>query len=436
MTAEKKNAENEVLETFHEFYQSWANREHRDDVEILLDKCDPGVTVIGSAAHELLVGVDEYRQMILEDLVQAPGILEVSFPWCRVKVLGDVGIVEAELDLKIPVEGSLQEIGPLYITQIYRHGKDRWLMEHCHMSFPSADQTDEEVWPTEALKARNLELERLVANRTESLNQKTEDLQKALLELKAAQAQLIQSEKMASLGQLTAGIAHEIKNPLNFVNNFAEVSQEMADELVEAIKTGNETSAQSIAFEISENSSQIAKHGKRADSIVRSMMQHARGGTSVHEHVPVVAFLEEQIKLAWHGRRAKDQSFRADVTRDFDEDLGEIRIQSMEMGRVILNLLNNAFDAVSNSGNASITVAARCADDGVQIEVRDNGPGIAKEDQDKIFEPFFTTKPSGSGTGLGLSLSYDIVTQAHGGVLKLNDTLENGAEFIIWLPSS
>jgi len=267
----------------------------------------------------------------------------------------------------------------------------------------------------------------------QKVEERTADLEGALSDLKATQSQLVQQEKLASLGSLTAGIAHEIKNPLNFVNNFAEVSVEMTREIKEAIKAGNLEEASSILDEMEENSDQIAKHGKRADSIVRSMMQHARGGTSVRENVDVAAFLEENINLAWHGRRAKDQTFQAEVIRDFTEDLGEARIQPMEMGRVILNLLNNAFDAVSSAEGGKVTVKAARSEDEVTISVLDNGPGIPEDIREKIFEPFFTTKETGEGTGLGLSMSHDIVTKGHGGRLTVDQASGSGAMFTIIL---
>jgi len=281
---------------------------------------------------------------------------------------------------------------------------------------------------TVSLKGATQELEDRVARRTEELSKSVEDLH-------ATQAQLVQQEKLASLGSLTAGIAHEIKNPLNFVNNFAEVGVEMTQEVLDALQAGDTEEAESILKEMMENSGQIAKHGKRADSIVRSMMQHARGGTSVHENVDIAAFLEENINLAWHGRRAKDQSFQADVVREFSEDVGEVRIQPMEMGRVVLNLLNNAFDAVSGVENGTVTVQAVGTKQSVTISVSDNGPGIPAAIREKIFEPFFTTKGTGEGTGLGLSLSYDIVTKGHGGTMIVQTSKSGGAEFVVTLKS-
>ena len=266
----------------------------------------------------------------------------------------------------------------------------------------------------------------------EEINAKLEE---SLKELKATQAQLIEQEKLASLGSLTAGIAHEIKNPLNFVNNFAEVGGELADELSEAVAAGRTGEAQEIIEELKANAAQIAKHGKRADSIVKGMMQHARGGASERETIVVNDFLEEYANLAWHGMRARDHAFQAEIERDFDPDAGKLDVLPQELGRVVLNLLNNAFDAAKEKEGAVITVTSRRSANHVTIMVDDNGPGIPEDVRSKIFEPFFTTKATGEGTGLGLSLSYDIITKGHGGTLTAEDAPDGGARFIISLPA-
>ncbi len=273
---------------------------------------------------------------------------------------------------------------------------------------------------TDSLRRYSQEMEMLVDDRTS--------------ELKATQAQLIQQEKLASLGALTAGIAHEIKNPLNFVNNFAEVGGELTDELSVAISEGRTVEAQSILSEMKANSEQITKHGRRADDIVRSMMQHARGGVSEREEIAVNVFLEEYANLAWHGMRAREHGFQAELKREYDEKVGSLSVLPQELGRVILNLLNNAFDAVRSVEDAEVTIASRSVNGGVELVVSDNGPGISEDIRDKIFEPFFTTKATGEGTGLGLSLSYDIITKAHGGSMTTGSSSMGGAKFTITLP--
>ena len=268
------------------------------------------------------------------------------------------------------------------------------------------------------------------------------EIEKAYTELKATQSQLIQSEKMASLGELTAGIAHEIQNPLNFVNNFSEVNSELIGEMKEALSKGNIDEAKNIADNIDENEKKIIFHGKRADGIVKGMLQHSRSSSGIKEPTDINALADEYLRLAYHGLRAKDKSFNASMKTDFDESLGTIAVVPQDMGRVILNLITNAFYAVNDrkkkgeSGyEPTVTVTTHKIGNKVEIRVKDNGNGIPQKVLDKIFQPFFTTKPTGEGTGLGLSMSYDIV-KAHGGELKVETKEGEGAEFIIIFPLS
>jgi signal transduction histidine kinase len=274
---------------------------------------------------------------------------------------------------------------------------------------------------------------------------KETDAQKAkaeqtLEDLKAAQSQLVQREKMASLGELTAGIAHEIQNPLNFVNNFSEVSIELVDELKNEVKEGNKNEVIAIADDIAGNLQKVVTHGKRADSIVKSMMEHSRTSKGEMQPTDINALADEYLRLAFHGMRAKDKSFNARLETHFDESIGKIKIVPQDIGRVLLNLYNNAFYAVSEKKKQSLTeyspnvsVSTKKDNDKVIITVRDNGMGIAEKVKDKIFQPFFTTKPTGQGTGLGLSLSYDII-KAHGGEIKVVTQEGEGTTFITQLP--
>jgi signal transduction histidine kinase len=266
-------------------------------------------------------------------------------------------------------------------------------------------------------------------------------LQRSLEELKAAQAQLIQSEKMASLGELTAGIAHEIQNPLNFVNNFSEVSNELIDEMTEQLEKGNAEEAKAIAGEVKMSLEKINFHGKRADGIVKSMLQHSRTSSNKKEPTDVNALADEYLRLAYHGMRAKDMSFNSAMKTDYDENIGLIKIISQDVGRVILNLITNAFYAVTEKKKLqqegyepTVTVSTKKIGNKIEVKVKDNGTGIPQKALDKIFQPFFTTKPTGQGTGLGLSLSYDIVTKGHGGELKVETKEGEYTEFSIILP--
>ena len=275
----------------------------------------------------------------------------------------------------------------------------------------------------------------------ETLRQRNEKIENTLHQLRSTQTQLIQSEKMASLGELTAGIAHEIQNPLNFVNNFSEVNDELVKELTTEADKGNLDEVRAIAKDIKFNSEKINHHGKRADAIVKGMLQHSRSSSGVKEPTDINALTDEYLRLSYHGLRAKDKSFNATMKTNFDENIGKINVIAQDLGRVILNLINNAFYAVDekkkkigNDYEPTVLVSTKKTNGKIEIKVSDNGNGIPQKVLDKIFQPFFTTKPTGQGTGLGLSLSYDIV-KAHGGEIKVNTKEKEGTEFTIMLPA-
>ena len=266
------------------------------------------------------------------------------------------------------------------------------------------------------------------------------NLEQTLNDLKATQTQLIQSEKMASLGELTAGIAHEIQNPLNFVNNFSEVNTELIEDANQEIGKGNISDVKAILKNIKDNEEKINQHGKRADAIVKAMLQHSRSSSGVKEPTNINSLVDEYVRLAYHGLRAKDKSFNVTLNTSFDEGLGTANVISQDIGRVILNVLNNAFYAAHEKAKQMgegfeplVAISTKHAGEKVLISVKDNGIGISEKVIDKIFQPFFTTKPTGQGTGLGLSLSYDIV-KAHNGIIKINANQNEGAEFVIELP--
>jgi len=282
----------------------------------------------------------------------------------------------------------------------------------------------------------------LIKEQKEQTDIQKEKVERTLEELKAAQAQLIQSEKMASLGELTAGIAHEIQNPLNFVNNFSDVNGEMIDELKSELVTGNIKSAIEIADNIKDNEQKINHHGKRAEVIVKGMLQHSRSGSGQTEPSDINILADEYLRLAYHGYRTKEKSFNAKIESNFDPSIQKINLVPQDIGRVLLNLINNAFYAVNEKQKQNIPgydptvkLSSKNAGDKIELRIVDNGIGISQKIVDKIFQPFFTTKPTGLGTGLGLSLAYDIV-KAHGGEIKLNTKENEGTEFIITLPST
>jgi two-component system NtrC family sensor kinase len=321
------------------------------------------------------------------------------------------------------------------IAMIYLSRKQRKALELEHQ------KTREEEEQKKLMAIRKDELEKIIEERTSELRLQKEQVESALTELKTTQTQLVQSEKMASLGELTAGIAHEIQNPLNFVNNFSEVNTELIEEMYEEIQKGNIEEVKAIANDIRENEKKIGFHGKRADAIVKGMLQHSRNNSGEKELTDINALADEYLRLGYHGLRAKDKSFNATLQTDFDGSIGKINIISQDVGRVILNLFTNSFYSVSEKQKLHIegydpivSVSTKKLSNAIEIRVKDNGMGISPKVVDKIFQPFFTTKPTGEGTGLGLSLSYDIITKGHRGTMKIETKEGEFAEFIVHLP--
>src|SRR5688572_22036397 len=295
------------------------------------------------------------------------------------------------------------------------------------------------IWGFIQYRSRRLRKEKRLLE--EKVTQRTNQLTRSLQELKETQTQLVQREKMASLGELTAGIAHEIQNPLNFVHNFSELNAELIEELKQEIDKGNIQEIKKMANDIKENQKKITQHGKRVDAIVKGMLQHSRTSTGQKEPTDINALTDEYFRLSYHGLRAKDKSFNATMKTDFDDSIGKINIIPQDIGRVILNLITNAFYSItekkqhmSNEYEPTVLVSTKKLNNWVEIKVKDNGMGITQKVMDKIFQPFFTTKPTGLGTGLGLSISYDIITKAHGGQLKVETKEGEFAEFTITLP--
>jgi signal transduction histidine kinase/uncharacterized protein HemY len=276
----------------------------------------------------------------------------------------------------------------------------------------------------------------------ELLKQQKEKTESTLADLKSTQAQLVHAEKMASLGELTAGIAHEIVNPLNFVNNFSDLNIELIEEMQAEVKSGNSVDVVEIANDIKENSLKIRQHGKRADAIVQGMLQHSRAPMIQKELTDINKLADEYLRLSYHACRAKDKLFKLTIETRFEERIGKVMASPQDLGRVLLNILNNAFYSVMQKkkqlGDAyepTVLLATKNAGKMIEVLIRDNGTGIPEKIRDKIFQPFFTSKPTGEGTGLGLSLSYDIVTKQHGGEIKVNTKQGEFAEFVISIPT-
>ncbi len=330
------------------------------------------------------------------------------------------------------------------LSSLIQPTDDGWKVLHQHGSFPDAKAQEGESIGFEKISRENQELREAVKRRTIELEHKNRELEAALTELRATQAQLIQKEKLASLGELTAGIAHEIQNPLNFVNNFAEVSAELVGEL-----RGEATSAErdpgltnELLEDLSKNLEKITHHGHRASRIVKGMLDHSRTSTGERHPTALNALTSEYLHLSYRGWVANHPRFTCEVVTQFDSELNTVDIVPPEIGRVLLNLFNNAFYAVAKRTEGAGTeyqptvwVGTKREPQAVEIRVRDNGTGISEAVMGKIFQPFFTTKPTGEGTGLGLSLSYDIITKGHGGTLTVSHSQNQGTEFLICLPT-
>jgi len=430
---ENKSKQELLLETFHRLVSAiWGQT--ADPETDLRNIMSDNIKGFGTGKHEIFNSYNEFREKIFKVFgKQLPAGAKFHFIDIQSEVLDAVGIVHATYEINYTLDGIENNYYGRRST-VFQWNNDRWHAIHLHVSEPSAHLAAGESFPEKALKAQNEELKKQVLIRTGELNQSLNDL-------KATQQQLIQSEKMASLGELTAGIAHEIQNPLNFVNNFSEVNEELIKELKNEAVIGNLEEVKAIANDIEFNSEKISHHGKRADAIVKGMLQHSRTSSGQKEPTDINALADEYLRLAYHGLKAKEKSFNATMKTDLDETIGKLTIVPQEIGRVILNLITNAFYAVSEKKKRAgddyeptITVITKKMNDTIEVIVKDNGNGIPAKILDKIFQPFFTTKPTGQGTGLGLSLSYDIV-KAHGGELKVETKEGEGTVFVILLPT-
>jgi two-component system NtrC family sensor kinase len=379
-----------------------------------------------------------YLALNKKEFKPARGVVWALLPLIVVSFISNVvGIIDSKFHSKW---NNYFEVANLFaiiwmIAMLIMNNKQRKALEKERLK---TLEIQKEIEISERIQAG---LESQVTERTAALTKQKEELEFTLDELKETQTQLIHSEKMASLGELTAGIAHEIQNPLNFVNNFSEVNAELIDELKAELATGNMQQAIEIANDIAENEKKINHHGKRAEAIVKGMLQHSRSSTGVKEPTDINALADEYLRLAYHGLRAKDKSFNAAMKTDYDETIGMANVIPQDMGRVILNLITNAFYVVAEKKHTAgaeyhptVSVSTKKIGNKIEIRVTDNGNGMPQKVLDKIFQPFFTTKPSGQGTGLGLSMSYDIVTKGHAGELKVETKEGEYATFIISIP--
>jgi signal transduction histidine kinase len=410
-------------------------------LELLETLVTEDVMGYGTTLEEKLFGVDGLKNLIITIRKQAEHFEYLKFenpkPVQR-QIYPDngVAIFVGEIELKYTFSG-IENIVPLRVSTVMIFVEDTWKVTHWHASV-AVETKEGDTFHLDELQLKNQKLEQLVQERTEELKQ-------SIAHLKATQEQLIQSEKMASLGELTAGIAHEIQNPLNFVNNFSELSTELIDEMKDELDHGDIKEAIAISEDIKQNLEKINHHGKRADSIVKGMLQHSRNSGNIKEATDINALADEYMRLAYHGLRAKDKSFNSNLESDFDDTIEPVEVIPQDIGRVILNLFTNAFYAVSEKKEnlqetdfqtyePTVSVTTKKTGESIHVSVRDNGDGIPKEALNKIFQPFFTTKPTGKGTGLGLSMSYDII-KAHGGTLEVKTEKGKYTEFTIILPT-
>lgn len=437
----ERNKEKELLKT----YKLWVNSFLEDTpIEQLDDLLSEDIMGYGTTTEERIFGIDHVKELCRLGQEQKKFLKDYNYSSNVVKKQyaknGNCAIIVSEFNLSYTYNTVQSEIS-LRISTVMFLENEKWKVIHWHGSVPV--ETDAgDTWHANELKRENERLQKKV-------DEQTAELKQSLQDLKATQAQLIQSEKMASLGELTAGIAHEIQNPLNFVNNFSEVSNELIDEMNEELDKGDIEEAKTIANYLKQNLEKINHHGNRADGIVKGMLQHSRNSSGTKEPTDINKLTDEYFRLAYHGLRAKDKSFNAHLETDFDENVKTIKVVPQEIGRVILNLFTNAFYAVdekatnlsngdlsdTKSYQPTVSVRTKQLNDKVEITVADNGNGIPKDIIDKIFQPFFTTKPTGKGTGLGLSMSYDII-KAHGGELRVEGEDKKGTTFIVSLPKT
>ncbi|WP_435354529.1 ATP-binding protein [Emticicia sp. SJ17W-69] len=426
--------ENLLNETYLKFIEIGLSSP--ESLNALDEIVSPDLMGFGTTEDERIYSISDLKELLVRQREQSQGMkMEWNIIPTFRKIMKDENsaVFVNEIHLSIIMNAETVKL-LLRFSVVLEYQNDKWIVIHFHGSKPENVPTEEDTYGIEEWRKRNLELEALVKERTA-------ELEKSLENLKATQKQLIQSEKLASLGELTAGIAHEIQNPLNFVNNFSELSGELIDEMNEEIDNGDFEEVKAISGDLKQNLEKINHHGKRASIIVKGMLEHSRSSTGVKELTDINELADEYLRLAYHGLRAKDNSFNCDFKTDFDENLPKIEVIPQDFGRVLLNLINNAFYAVQDVPHlqgvghlGKVTVSTQKIDNQVIIKVKDNGIGMSETTKAKIFQPFFTTKPTGEGTGLGLSLAYDIITKGHGGTIEVETKEGVSTTFIIKIP--
>ena len=434
-----------------------------DPLNKIEDLIDPDFMGYGTAPDEKLFCVNGIKWMVERQREEVTGLcpeIKRNQVYHRILSNGTSALFVEELDISLKDDKKVVfTCVTMRLSTLLEYNGKSWKIIHCHASVPDANTMEGSAWPIEEWKRKNTELETLVREKTTDLLAKNRDLkakskkleqakqkiQKAYQQLEAAKDQLVQQEKLASLGQLTAGIAHEIKNPLNFVNNFSDLNIELIEEVFEELRKSDKAdklyAVTEILTDIRSNLGIIHQHGTRADGIVRSMLQHSRGGSGKTELTDLNKLVREYVNFSFHGMRAGQRAINVSIDLQLDDRVGMIPLIREDFSRVILNLCNNAFDAMRDKQvngsdekyDARLSVRTSNLDGKVQIEIEDNGSGISERNRDRILQPFFTTKKGTEGTGLGLSISNDII-KAHNGVLELKSELDVFTLFRILLP--
>jgi signal transduction histidine kinase len=400
----------------------------------------------GTTVDEQIMGIEGLRKLLKDQQDQRVGLdlqFETHLIHRRIFAQENAAFFSHDLILTMKMEAE-ENVLSIRISSVFEYLGDRWKLVHLHGS--QAVNSEGDTWHRNELVKKNEALQKLVEEKTADLVLKNIKLEEAFQNLKATQDQLLQQEKLASLGQLTAGIAHEIKNPLNFVNNFSELSQDFIEEIEEELEKTADTSEKEnirdLLEDVKSNLEKIRHHGSRADSIVKSMLMHSRGGAGTVEPTDLNALIQEYSNLAFHGMRANKNPINVDIRLELDETLGLIPLNAEDFSRVILNLIKNAFDAmrdkismVGSDYKAKLVIRTKSLANKVLIEVEDNGPGVPEEIRDKILMPFFTTKKGTEGTGLGLSITHDII-KSHLGALEIESSVGEFTRFRIELPNT
>ncbi|MEO5572744.1 MAG: ATP-binding protein [Bacteroidia bacterium] len=432
--------EEEIMKSHDAFWQGYAAR----DLDRRFSVCADDVTFFGTGIHERAVGKKQYREMNETGIKQYPYPFDIKILWKYVRIFGDIAWVECDAEW-VQGTGNKKSADIIRQTTIFKSEDHLWKVKHVHGSEPDYRLKAGEYMIDRTIADRNRELERQVFERTKELEdekkrseQKSLELEQTLFNLRITQKQLIHSEKMASLGLLTSGIAHELKNPLNFINNFAKLSKEL---MVEYNNEKNVQEKSNIMNDLTDNLEKIYHHGRRADNIVTNMLAHSRVSNTTKTDCNINKIINDALALSVVNEKSKNPSFNCEVETRLESSLPLVSLVLQDFSLVILNIIYNAFYSVNKKQkettkkyNPHVTVMTKKVRNNVIISIKDNGLGVPDHIKEKIFEPFFTTKPSGEGTGLGLSLSYDIITNGHTGTIELNSSPEEETEFLVCVP--